>query len=179
MRKRTRWAWAAGLAAAAVVYAVGMLPTAGTPVAPRFHPEQFFNGSLDSWGVFVDMNGNPDQRFSMHAEASWDADKGRMHEKFLFADGVVKEREWTFIKTSPAHFVGTASDVEGEARGVVSGDSLHWVYTIKVPVQGKIRSVTFDDWLYQIDANHVFSEVRASKFGIPVGHMTMFFEKHP
>jgi hypothetical protein len=176
MRKRARWGWIV-VAVIALVYAVGLVPSHSVPVPPRFHPDVFFNGELDSWGVFVGWNGVPRQQFEMHAEASWEGNKGQMHEFFHFTDGTKRERQWTFVKTDDAHFIGTAPDVIGEARGVVSGDTLHWVYTINLSVGGKTRSVRFDDWLYRVDDRHVFSEISASKFGIPVGHMTMFFRK--
>ena len=146
---------------------------------PTLAPDDFFNGSLTSIGVFEDALGRAVERFRMDATASWDGDSGKMHERFLFADGRKAERHWTFRKTADGGFIGTAPDVIGEAKGEVSGNALHWVYTITLPVGGHDVSVTFDDWLYLIDETHMISRVRARKFGLPVGQMTMAFEKLP
>ncbi len=144
---------------------------------PALHPETFFNGELKSWGVFEDWRGQAVERFTMNATASWKGGKGRMDERFTFADGRASERHWTFVMTDAAHFIGTAPDVVGEAKGEVSGNALHWVYRIVLPVNGKDVTVRFDDWLYLVDGTHMFSVVKVSKFGLPVGRMTMFFEK--
>lgn len=144
---------------------------------PALHPETFFNGNLKSWGVFEDYRGQAVERFTMTAKASWDGDKGDMREYFTFADGRKHERHWTFTKVDDTHFIGTAPDVPGEARGEVFGSALHWTYPITLTIKGKPVTVRFDDWLYMTDETHMFSRVKVTKFGLPVGELTMFFEK--
>ena len=144
--------------------------------APTFSPETFFNGKLVSYGAVRDWRGKTIQRFTMHAEAHWEKETGTMDEHFLFADGTTRERHWTFRREG-TRFIGTAPDVEGDAVGEVTGPALHWIYNIRLPLKQGERLVHFDDWLILTDENHLFSEVKISKFGLPVGRMTMFFEK--
>ena len=156
-------------------------PQAYLADAVPLHPDQFFNGTLDSYGVFENWRGQADSRFHMVATAAWDHDRGTMHEDFTYTDGSKAARDWTFRMTDAAHFIGTAPDVIGEAKGEVFGGALHWRYTILIPT-GKPRAeqqaIDFDDWLYLVgDDRHMISRVHASKFGLPVGQLTMFFEK--
>ena len=155
---------------------------------PALRPDQFFDGTLDAYGVFEDWRGQATSRFHMVATAAWhgtgDNKTGSMHEDFSYADGSKATRDWTFRMVDASTFIGTAPDVVGEARGTVYGNALHWVYTIYVPTQKpreEQTAVTFDDWLYLVgdgaDSSHMISRVAASKFGVPVGQLTMFFEK--
>jgi hypothetical protein len=150
---------------------------ADAPGKTAFKPKEFFDGRLQAWGLFQDFSGAPVARFSMQADASWEGNKGMMHEVLTFANGLRKERQWTFIAVDDRHFSGTAPDVIGEARGEACGAELHWVYTILLPVNGQAQAVGFDDRLYLLDENHVFSKIKIRKWGLPVGRLTMFFEK--
>lgn len=144
---------------------------------PILLPERFFNGKLTAWGVVTDWRGRATKRFRMDAEASWQGNSGKMDEFFTYADGSTQNRHWTFTKTVDHRFTGTAPDVIGKAQGVASGNALHWVYTIRIPSDKGSHDVTFDDWLYLIDENHLFSLVTIRKFGIKLGTLTMFFTK--
>lgn len=149
---------------------------------PRFVPEQFFNGELQSWGVIRDWKGHATRRFTMQQTDRWTGNRATLDEAFQFADGKKAERHWTITKIDDRHYIGTAPDVIGEAKGEVAGNALHWVYDIRVPQESGIGQdkeivVTFDDWLYLVDERTLFSFVHIRKFGLPVGEMTMVFRK--
>lgn len=159
-------------------------PQAYEITGPALHPNQFFNGTLDAYGVYENWKGQATSRFHMMATAQWQGDTGSMHEDFSYQDDTTATRDWTFKMLDGKTFIGTAPDVEGEARGIVYGNALHWIYDIYVPV-GKPRAeqtlVHFDDWLYLVgdsaNASHMMSRVAVSKYGLPIGQLTMFFEK--
>ncbi len=151
---------------------------------PALRPDQFFNGTLDAYGVFENWRGQATSRFHMIATAEWHGDDGAMHEAFTYQDGTTATRDWTFKMLDDRTFIGTAPDVIGEAKGTVYGNALHWVYTIYVPTnkpRAEQTAVKFDDWLYLVgdatDNSHMISRVSASKYGLPVGQLTMFFDK--
>ncbi len=150
--------------------------------SPRFVPEQYFNGGLLSWGVIEDWKGHVTRRFAMRQTDRWEGDKATLDEAFQFADGTTATRHWNIVKIDAHHYTGTAPDVIGEARGEVAGNALHWTYQIRVPGENPLSgekeiTVTFDDWLYLVDARTLFSFVSIRKFGLPVGRMTMVFRK--
>ena len=144
---------------------------------PALQPDRFFNGSLTSWGFFQNWRGQAIKRFRMQAIARWNGEHGTMDEHFVFQDGKTQDRHWTFVKTGEHTFTGSAPDVEGDAKGIVYGNTLHWQYTIALPIDGQPQTVFFDDWLYLIDQDHMFSDVTIKKFGLPVGKLTMFFTR--
>ena len=42
---------------------------------------------------------------------------------------------------------------------------------------GSTYRLTFDDWIYQQDAQHLFNVTALKKFGVEVARVTIFFEK--
>jgi hypothetical protein len=144
---------------------------------PILRPEVFFNGDFTSYGYFQDYLGRASKGFTTKSFGEWHGNKGTMKELFFFNDGQRKERKWIFTKVDDHHYTGTASDVKCVARGEAYGNVLHWVYRITLPIDGEDQLVTFDDWLTLIDDNHMFSKIKITKWGIPVGKLTMFFEK--
>lgn len=145
--------------------------------SPHFVPETFFNGELQSWGLIRDWKGHATRRFTMRQTDRWNGKRATLDEAFQFTDGSKAERHWNITKIDDRHYLGTAPDVIGEAKGETAGNALHWVYDIRVPMNGKEMVVTFDDWLYLIDERTLFSFVHIRKFGLPVGEMTMVFRK--
>ncbi len=48
-----------------------------------------------------------------------------------------EEHVWTISKENDNHFIGKASDVVGEAKGMSAGNALNWKYDLNLPVDGK------------------------------------------
>ncbi len=144
---------------------------------PPFAMETFFSGDLRAWGVFQDRNGKVVRRFTVDMTGRWDGDTGVLEEDFVFADGEIDRRVWTFRKTGPATYSGTADDVVGEATGVVAGNALRWEYQLRLPVDDKVYTVTFDDWMYLLDENRMVNRSVMKKFGVRLGEVILFFEK--
>ena len=65
----------------------------------------------------------------------------------------------------------------GEAQGRVSGNALNWAYTLRLPVDGTVYEVQFDDWMYLIDERVMLNRAVMSKFGIRLGEVTLSFTK--
>ena len=74
-------------------------------------------------------------------------------------------------------YTGRADDVVGIADGRVSGNSLHWVYTLSLPVDGKVYEVQFDDWMYLQEDGVMLNRSVMKKFGFRLGEVTLFFKK--
>jgi hypothetical protein len=67
--------------------------------------------------------------------------------------------------------------VVGSATGEAAGNALRWSYTLKLPVDGKVYEVDFDDWMYLIDDKVMLNKARMSKFGFELGQVTLSFQK--
>ena len=65
----------------------------------------------------------------------------------------------------------------GEAEGRAAGNALNWRYTLKLPVDGTVYEVQFDDWMYLMDERVMLNKAVMSKFGIRLGEVTLAFYK--
>jgi hypothetical protein len=118
---------------------------------PVLKLENFFNGRLVAHGLFKNRNNKVSKRFVVNMNASWKDNVGTLDEDFVYNDGSKSKRVWTLTKISDSVYEGTASDVIGKARGVISGNTLLWNYVLKLAVDNKEYEVKFEDWMYLID----------------------------
>ena len=146
---------------------------------PALDLQQYFNGTLNAWGIFQNRSGDVIKRFTVVIQCSWAGQVGTLDEHFSYTDGTKQERIWTLRKVAPDRYVGTAPDVIGEAIGITGGNSLHWQYVLAVPVDGKIINFDFDDWMFLIDNHVMLNHAVMSKFGIKMGEVSLSFTKTP
>lgn len=162
-----------------------LLASCATPVVPsRYAAEkpvldlkQYFNGTLDAWGMFQDRSGTVIKRFTVVMNCRWEGDVGTLDEDFTYSDGTRQRRVWTLRKTGEGRYVGTASDVVGEAVGITSGNALQWKYVLALPVDGKVYHVDFEDWMFLMDDRVMLNRAEMSKFGVGLGAVTLSFKK--
>ena len=144
---------------------------------PALDLQQFFSGTLDAHGLFTDRSGTVRKRFSVVMVCSWQGNEGTLDESFTYSDGSTQKRVWHLSRQADGSFVGRAADVQGTAIGQVRGNTLHWNYTLQLPVDGTVYAVQFDDWMYQMDERVMLNKARMSKFGIGLGEVTLSFYK--
>jgi hypothetical protein len=144
---------------------------------PALSLPHYFNGTLDAWGMFQDRSGKIVKRFTVVMQCEWQGDTGVLHEDFTYSDGSKQTRIWTLKKTADHEFIGTAADVVGEAKGVVSGNTLHWNYVLVLPVDGKVINVDFDDTMVLMDNKVMLNRAIMSKFGVDLGSVSLSFTK--
>ena len=149
---------------------------------PVLKLSDFFNGTMNAYGIFTDRNGSVVKRFTVVIKSSWQMtdgiNKGTLDESFTYSDGSTQHRVWSIVETSPNHYEGTASDVVGKAIGVASGNALNWCYTLNLPVSGSTYEVQFNDWMYLVDQKVMLNKAVMSKFGIYLGEVTLSFYKN-
>jgi len=146
---------------------------------PELRLEEYFNGTLDAWGMFQKRDGTVVRRFKVVIDARWEGDSGVLDENFTYSDGTRQRRVWKITRTGDDTYSGRADDVVGIAKGRVSGNSLQWVYTMSLPVDGKVYEVQFDDWMYLQEDGVMLNRSVMKKFGFRLGEVTLFFKKRP
>jgi hypothetical protein len=146
---------------------------------PKLDVQQYFNGTLDAWGMFQDRSGEVVKRFRVVMKCQWKGDTGTLDEDFTYSDGSKQKRVWTLRKVGPDRFIGTAADVVGEAVGIVSGNALRWQYVLALPVDGTVYNVSMEDWMFLMDDKVMLNRAEMSKFGVKVGSVTLSFAKRP
>lgn len=180
-----------GLATALAVGSLGLSGCAGPQVIdyasekPNFNLREYFDGTVDAYGVFTDRSGKVVKRFTVVMRCTWtltpQGEEGVLDEDFSYSDGSKSRRVWRLrklqAKEGGAQYVGTADDVVGEALGFESGNAFRWGYTMRLPVDGTDYDVQFDDWMYRINDKVVLNKATMSKLGIRLGEVTLSFTK--
>lgn len=144
---------------------------------PVLDMQQYFNGTVDAWGMFQNRKGEIVKRFTVVMHCSWQGDVGTLDEDFTYSDGSKQKRVWTLRKQANGQYIGTAADVVGEAIGNVAGNALNWKYVLALPVDGHTYHVKFDDWMFLMDDQVMLNRAEMSKFGISLGEVTLSFRK--
>ena len=148
---------------------------------PNLDLSEYFNGTIDAYGIFTDRSGEVKKRFTVLLVAQWkviDGKKvGTLDESFEYSDGTKQKRIWTLTETASGKYIGRADDVVGDALGESAGNALNWTYTLALPVDGTIYHVQFNDWMYLVTPKVMLNKAKMSKFGIDLGEVTLSFYK--
>jgi hypothetical protein len=130
-----------------------------------------------SYGVFTDRSGRVVRRFIVAIDCRWNGDVGTLDERFTYSDGSTQRRVWTLRRGTDGRYTGTADDVAGVATGQARGNAFNWRYTLRLPVDGRVYDVEFDDWMYLMDDRVMLNKAVMSKFGLRLGEVTLSFVK--
>jgi Protein of unknown function (DUF3833) len=144
---------------------------------PVLELRDYFNGTLDAYGVFTDRSGQVVKRFTVLMKCAWTGDEGVLDEDFTYSDGSKQRRIWRLKKLGPGQYSGRADDVVGVANGRQSGNAFNWTYTMALPVDGKVYEVQFDDWMYLMNDKVMLNKATMRKFGWRLGEVTLSFSK--
>ena len=144
---------------------------------PRLDLREYFNGTIDAWGVFTDRAGKVVKRFSVVMNCSWQGGDGVLDEAFSYSDGTRQRRIWRLKQLDDGRYTGRADDVRGEAAGQQLGNAFHWRYVLALPVEGKVVEVDMDDWMYLMSDRVMLNKASMSKFGLHLGEVTLSFAK--
>ncbi len=167
------------IAAASLALAACAAPTPADYAAekPVLDLASYFNGTLDAHGIFTDRSGKVVRRFTVAMKGTWTGDEGVLEEDFVYSDGQKQRRVWRLKKLPGGRYTGTADDVVGTAQGQASGNAFQWAYTLRLPVDGTVYEVQFDDWMWLVDEKVMLNKAVMSKFGIRLGEVTLAFTK--
>ena len=156
---------------------------------PALVLSDFLKGHLRAQGLFRDRGGEVVRRFEVDMQAKWDgepgAERGVLDEHFTYLDhlhrGDVQRRVWHLKRVADAlgvtRYEGEADDVVGVAQGELAGNTLHWHYRLKLPVDGREIEVEMDDWMYLMTPRLMLNQAVMSKWGFKLGEVQIVFEK--
>jgi hypothetical protein len=100
---------------------------------PELQIQNYFNGDLHGYGMVTDKKNKLIDRYVGETKAEWHNNHGLIQEKFHFADGAEKHREWCVQLTDPHHFLMVTNYYSGLAQGEQYGNAIHVTYRIRVP----------------------------------------------
>ena len=140
---------------------------------PALELRDYFNGTLDAYGVFTDRSGKVVKRFTVVITCTWSGDDGVLDEDFTYSDGTRQRRVWRLKHRGSGRYTGQADDIVGQADGRQSGNAFNWTYTMALPVY----EVQFDDWMYLVTDKIMLNKATMRKFGWRLGEVTLSFTK--
>ena len=164
-------------AAALLAACAGPTPADYAAEKPVLDLKTYFNGPLEAHGIFTDRSGKVVRRFTVQMTGTWTGNQGVLDEHFTYSDGKTERRVWRLTDEGGGRYSGRADDVVGTASGVAAGNALNWRYTLRLPVDGSVYEVQFDDWMYLMDDRVMLNKAAMSKFGIFLGEVTLAFYK--
>jgi hypothetical protein len=174
-------------AALALLASIALGSLAGCAAAPKpadyaaekpvLDLRRYFDGKLTAHGMFTDRAGKVVRRFTVDMVGRWQGNQGVLEEDFRYSDGKTERRVWRITAEADGRYTGRADDVLGDAKGQAAGNALNWRYTLKLPVDGSVYEVQFDDWMIQVDERVMLNKATMSKFGIRLGEVTLAFTK--
>lgn len=144
---------------------------------PPLIVENFFSGNLDAYGVVAERGGKVIKRFSCAMRGVWNGQTLTLEEDFVWSDGTRQRRVWHLTRREDGTYTGTADDVVGEAFGEVSGNTLHLVYDLSVPVDGSTKVLHVDDWLYLVTDSVIINHSHLTKFGLDAADVFLTIQK--
>ncbi|ABG39850.1 putative lipoprotein [Paraglaciecola sp. T6c] len=144
---------------------------------PTFSLKNYFDGEITAWGIVQDYSGKLTRRFCVDIVATWQGNKGQLHESFFFNDGTRQTRIWKVNVAQDQTVTGTAGDVVGQASGSSQGSAFNWQYTLTVPIDGTEYDFAIDDWMYALDDQRMMNRSYMKKFGVTVAEFSIFFDK--
>ena len=170
--------------ALALLPAAALLAACASPTPADYAAEKplldlktYFNGPLEAHGIFTDRSGKVVRRFTVQMTGTWTGNQGVLDERFTYSDGKTERRVWRLTDEGGGRYSGRADDVVGTATGVAAGNALNWRYTLRLPVDGSVYEVQFDDWMYLVDDRVMLNKARMSKFGVHLGEVTLSFQR--
>ena len=145
---------------------------------PVIKIENYFEGKVKAWGILQDRKGKVTRQFNANMLGKFENNILILEEDFFWKDGESQKRVWKIKKVDENNYIGTASDVVGEAKGVSYGSAFKFEYYLMVPFKGKTIKIRFDDWIFKQSDKIAINRANLSKFGFKVGELTVVFQKH-
>lgn len=153
-------------------------PESFATAEPRFEPEAFFEGPTRSWGVIESRSGQPRSRFRTEMMGHREGDNLVITQDFTFEDGRKQQRVWRLRRVDDRRYEATANDVVGVSRGLASGNTFHWRYTLALRPGNPLANVNFELWMYlQADGETLINRVTIRKLGVILAQTTEHFHR--
>ena len=160
--------------------ATSMKSSAFADATPRLDPADFFTGHTRSWGVFETRDGTPTQRFSTETRGHWEGAILCMEQDLIFENGRRQHRSWRMRRIDSHHYLATANDMIGDARGQAWGNAFTWSFTLALSPGNPLSRVRMTQWMYlQSDGRTLVNRDTIRKAGIVVAQVTEQFRKEP
>jgi hypothetical protein len=169
-----------GVAGAAALLAACAGPPDIKPAAgaPAFTLEGFFTGRTVGTGAFTSRIAGVNRELTVITRGRWDGRMLTLREDFFFKDGEKDVKTWRFTRVAPGRYEGTREDVIGKADVRQVGNTVQLTYTADVRAKdGSVTRLDFADTIAPLDGRRVLNEAVVSRFGVPIGQVSLVFRR--
>ena len=156
----------------------GVKPATILKSSESHDPVQFFVGHTRSSGVIENSGGKPMIRIT--TETNGIIKDGVLSiEQELYPEGGKKNhRSWKLRRIDEQHMEATANDIDGTARGLLSGNEFSWTFRLKLTERKFIRHVRMSQNMYVMpDGKTMIVRSVLRKFGFVVAQITEQFTR--
>ncbi|MGA0314441.1 MAG: DUF3833 family protein [Alphaproteobacteria bacterium] len=157
--------------------AMNFLTPLNRKIQTNFRLETFFEGNSRAEGLFEDRFGNIRKRFSAAIQGTYNENTLTLDESFEYDDGSEERRKWKIVILEDGTYEGRSSDVVGKAIGEIANNTLHWSYSMMLPVGKRKVRVRFEDKMWLMSSGDLLNRARVYKYGILIGSVTIVFKK--
>jgi hypothetical protein len=165
------------LLAAVCAIAAPMLP--GSAFAEEtFDLVTFFRGRTVGVGSFSAPIAGIKRDLTVKTRGKWDGKTLTLVEDFFYADGERGRKTWRFKRIAPGRYEGRREDVVGVAdvRQVGRLVTLSYLADIRAK-DGTVTRLGFNDTIGYSSSGGVYNTASVTRFGLPIGNVTITFEK--
>lgn len=156
----------------------GLKPQSFANEQPRFEPERYFDGRVDSWGVFESPGGEPQRRFTAIDIGHREGGVLVLDQTFTYDNGEIQKRHWRIRPVSQHDYEATANDVVGTAHGTAYGNAFLFEYTVALKPGNPLYNVHLRQWMYlQAGGATMMNSVAVTKLGIRLATVAECFHK--
>jgi hypothetical protein len=146
---------------------------------PQLDIGEYFDGKTLAWGMVQDYSGEVQRRFTVEIEGRLEGNTLVLDEHFVYDDGQIDRRVWTFERQGDGLWTGSANDVEGPVEARQSGHAFNMTYRLPVEISGRKITFTLDDWMYLQPDGRLINRTAMKKFGLTLAEITIVFDKSP
>lgn len=150
---------------------------------PKLDLKTYFSGNLTAHGIIKDRSGQVIRYFNVEMQGRWLKDgTGILKEKFIFDDGSIDYRTWTFSpfkKNNQLHYLAKANDTIEPVLINISGNAFFMNYDLLIDYEGNEIEVRIEDKMYLINNDVMINESTMIKYGLDVGYITLTIIKAP
>lgn len=100
-----------------------------------------------------------------------------LQEKNLFPDNEKHKKCCWRLKKIDNQYTDTAQDFGAISLSRTESDGLNWRYILEAPVKGKIRHITFEEWLYLVDKVYLLNREKMNTFDFSVAKIAPYRHK--
>jgi len=146
--------------------AAPLRPKAFVATAPAFDPITFWTGRTASWGVIENRGGAPTAIITTTTEATAEGVNGLHMVQHVMTGGNDTQRNWHMRRLGGGQFEATANDMVGKARGLSSGRTFHWTWTLATKPGNCLFNVSMEQWMYLADNGTLMNRTIITKLGV-------------